>query len=69
MRMKKKKIICVHVRVRSINYFFDLDRITGVKRRKTNSKEVWSLSAFSVQNRPKFGCRFVQPLYFLFGPF
>jgi hypothetical protein len=33
-------------------YIIDVARITEVKRRNTNSKEGWSFSAFSVQNRP-----------------
>jgi hypothetical protein len=41
IRMKKKKIICVtvHVRVRSIYYFFDLARITENKRGKQTLKK------------------------------
>ncbi len=44
----------------------ELERIRGEKQ---IFKNLGPFSAFSKQNRQKFGRSFVRPLYFLFGPF
>ncbi len=50
-------------------FFLDFLRIRDIKRGKRIFQKCSPFSALSVQKRPKFGRRFVRPLYFYSAPF